>query len=166
MDLIVNLELSKIFVSSFIENDGTMIRIDEEFNEIVTTRVQSLQLIEELGQIEYIFCDKTGTLTKNELEFRAISVNGKLYQGQENTICEDLKADEQDVRYQNFFKCIALNHDVITITNPKGEKVYSGSSQDELVLLEMAKKTKYSSFREKDTATISVQEGGPEGPII
>mmetsp|Transcript_89399 Transcript_89399/g.123352 ORF Transcript_89399/g.123352 Transcript_89399/m.123352 type:complete len:232 (+) Transcript_89399:642-1337(+) len=39
MDLIVNLELSKIFVSSFIEKDGTMIRVDEEFNEIVNTRV-------------------------------------------------------------------------------------------------------------------------------
>jgi len=30
----------------------------------------------------------------------------------------------------------------------------------------MAKKTKYSSFRGKDTATIFVQEGGPDGPQI
>ncbi|SBT80877.1 aminophospholipid-transporting P-ATPase, putative [Plasmodium malariae] len=36
-------------------------------------------LIEELGQIEYIFSDKTGTLTCNIMEFRKCAVNGISY---------------------------------------------------------------------------------------
>uniref|UniRef100_A0A7S3LVN7 Phospholipid-transporting ATPase n=1 Tax=Palpitomonas bilix TaxID=652834 RepID=A0A7S3LVN7_9EUKA len=36
-------------------------------------------LNEDLGQIEYIFSDKTGTLTRNEMEFRKCAINGKVY---------------------------------------------------------------------------------------
>jgi len=46
---------------------------------IVACKVQSLQLPEELGTVNHIFSDKTGTLTKNELIFRRISINGVLY---------------------------------------------------------------------------------------
>lgn len=40
-------------------------------------KVQSMQLPEQLGDVDHIFCDKTGTLTQNELEVKALSVNGQ-----------------------------------------------------------------------------------------
>ena len=41
-----------------------------------------MQLPEELGTVNHIFSDKTGTLTKNELIFRKISINGKLFESE------------------------------------------------------------------------------------
>ena len=38
---------------------------------------------EELGQIKYVFSDKTGTLTRNVMEYKKCSVAGVLYQEEE-----------------------------------------------------------------------------------
>ncbi|CAL5335302.1 unnamed protein product [Camellia sinensis] len=40
---------------------------------------RSLNINEDLGQISYVFSDKTGTLTENKIEFRRASVHGKDY---------------------------------------------------------------------------------------
>ena len=42
-------------------------------------KVQTSTLNEELGQVKFIFTDKTGTLTKNYMEYKAMSINGKIY---------------------------------------------------------------------------------------
>ena len=43
------------------------------------TTAQTSNLNEELGQINHIFTDKTGTLTKNIMEFRQIVVGDVQY---------------------------------------------------------------------------------------
>ncbi|KZT02376.1 phospholipid-translocating P-type ATPase [Laetiporus sulphureus 93-53] len=48
------------------------------------TLARSWNLSDDLGQIEYIFSDKTGTLTQNVMIFRQCSVGGRAYRGNAN----------------------------------------------------------------------------------
>jgi phospholipid-transporting ATPase len=42
-------------------------------------KVSNSTLIEELGQVDYLFSDKTGTLTRNEMQMRAIAVGTNIF---------------------------------------------------------------------------------------
>ena len=49
----------------------------------------SVQLLEEIGMTKYIFTDKTGTLTKNEMEFKACSIFTLLFDDYEEMLNEN-----------------------------------------------------------------------------
>ena len=57
-----------MFLAWLIENDIEMYY--EKDNKHANARVS--ELVEELGQVGFIFTDKTGTLTCNEMEFRKL----------------------------------------------------------------------------------------------
>ncbi|XP_067104194.1 phospholipid-transporting ATPase VB [Osmerus mordax] len=80
--LYVSVELVKMGQIFFIVNDLDL--YDEESDSRVQCR--ALNITEDLGQIQCIFSDKTGTLTENKMVFRRCSVMGAEYPHNENAI--------------------------------------------------------------------------------
>jgi len=113
-------------------------------------------LNEDLGQIEYIFSDKTGTLTENQMEFKRCYVEGRVYgsllpKGDTSTgqVCEathekfrfhdsslysDLKS-EQRRTLREFMELLALCHTVIPSKTDSGGILYQSASPDEEALV-------------------------------
>ena len=51
-------------------------------------KVRTSDYIEDLGQIEHLFSDKTGTLTENHMDFKQFCVDGTIYKERGGEICE------------------------------------------------------------------------------
>ena len=76
--LYTTIEFIQIFLSRyFINGDRQM--YDESTD--TPAQARSTSLNEDLGQIQYIFCDKTGTLTQNVMTFNKCSIDGVNYGG-------------------------------------------------------------------------------------
>ncbi|RHY18978.1 hypothetical protein DYB32_010302, partial [Aphanomyces invadans] len=75
ISLYVSMTMVKHVQSVFIQWDAKMYHEDSDTPALVRT----MSLNEELGQISYIFSDKTGTLTCNVMEFRKCSIGGVSY---------------------------------------------------------------------------------------
>ncbi|CAN4116247.1 unnamed protein product [Withania somnifera] len=76
ISLYVSVEMVKFIQSTkFINNDLHMYHAESN----TPAQARTSNLNEELGQVEYIFSDKTGTLTKNLMEFFKCSIGGEIY---------------------------------------------------------------------------------------
>ncbi|XP_011096893.1 probable phospholipid-transporting ATPase 5 [Sesamum indicum] len=78
ISLYVSIELVKVLQAMLINKDLAM--YDETTGKTVEARTSNLN--EELGQVEMILSDKTGTLTCNQMEFRKCSIEGISYGGE------------------------------------------------------------------------------------
>jgi phospholipid-transporting ATPase len=81
ISLLVTLELIRFFQGIIIHKDKRcMVKSTGE-----PTSVQSSNLNEELGQVNFVLSDKTGTLTKNIMSFRFAHTGGVSY-GEKHTL--------------------------------------------------------------------------------
>ena len=76
ISLIVSTEIIKIIQGIFI---GWDILLYSKYRHCFCG-VKSVSIIEELGNVNFIFSDKTGTLTKNQLEFKYCIIENKFYE--------------------------------------------------------------------------------------
>jgi phospholipid-transporting ATPase len=75
ISLYVSMEIVKILQSKFVNYDDLM--FDYESNK--PAQAKTSELIEELGQVQIIFSDKTGTLTQNCMLFKKCFVGEKIF---------------------------------------------------------------------------------------
>ena len=142
ISLIVTLEMVKFFQAFFVSWDLNMYW--EETN--MPSSVQSSNLLEELGQITYVFSDKTGTLTQNVMDFRRISIKGRAYGSESRMDREtkvphvdfvdaELQSRQTDPEVTDFMTFLATCHTLIADQRSDGEIEYKASSPDELALV-------------------------------
>lgn len=75
MNLSFSVEVLRLGHSYFINWDRKMYYSQRD----TAAEARTTTLNEELGQVEFIFSDKTGTLTQNIMVFSKCSINGQTY---------------------------------------------------------------------------------------
>ncbi|XP_051549401.1 phospholipid-transporting ATPase IF-like isoform X6 [Myxocyprinus asiaticus] len=158
ISLYVTVELQKFLGSFFIGWDLDLYHEESDQK----AQVNTSDLNEELGQVEYVFTDKTGTLTENEMQFRECSINGIKYQEINGKLVpEGMTEDTPDGsvpclnrEHELFLKAVSLCHTVqISYDQTDGlgdpfshangfssQMEYYASSPDEKALVEATKR--------------------------
>uniref|UniRef100_A0A8C9SU92 Phospholipid-transporting ATPase n=1 Tax=Scleropages formosus TaxID=113540 RepID=A0A8C9SU92_SCLFO len=174
ISLYVSVEVIRLGHSYFINWDRRM--FCQRCNTPAEARTTTLN--EELGQVEYIFSDKTGTLTQNIMTFNKCSINGHAYGEEESAQRLDFSfnslADKDFCFYDQslldaiklgeplvheFFRLLSLCHTVMSEEKSEGELVYKAQSPDEGALVTAARNFGFV-FRSRTPNTITVQELG------
>ncbi|RDB16619.1 Phospholipid-transporting ATPase DNF1 [Hypsizygus marmoreus] len=114
ISLYISIEIVKTIQAYFISQD-----VEMYYQPYDTPCVpKTWNISDDLGQIEYVFSDKTGTLTQNIMEFQKCSVNGIAYgegvtEAQRGAATREGKADSLDPQELNE-KLATLKHQMIT----------------------------------------------------
>lgn len=147
ISLYVTVEVQKFCGALFFSWDEKLYH--EPSNEPAIANTSDLN--EELGQIEYVFSDKTGTLTENDMQFRNCSIDGMKFVEVDGKLCKDEPSAEQPLdvtsnltdEMKHFMFALTLCHTVQADVVPKprsGEPrfTYQSPSPDEKALCEAA----------------------------
>lgn len=100
ISLYVMIEVMKLFLGTLIKNDKEL--RDKEMKAYADVR--NSDLIEELGQVQFIFSDKTGTLTVNKMVFKKMSVGGTIYPDTATCSFDYPEGEDGDPTYSSFMK--------------------------------------------------------------
>lgn len=139
VSLRVNLDLAKSVYASHIQKDA----------EIPNTVVRTSTIPEDLGRIEYLLSDKTGTLTQNEMEMKKLHLGSICYAGDSFDIVSDYvnknllsetsggfaaKRKDMSTKVCELSMVLALCHNV-TPTEEDGQLTYQAASPDEVAIV-------------------------------
>uniref|UniRef100_A0A8D2JHA8 Phospholipid-transporting ATPase n=1 Tax=Varanus komodoensis TaxID=61221 RepID=A0A8D2JHA8_VARKO len=160
ISLLVTLEVVKFTQALFINWD-----IDMYYNETDTPAMaRTSNLNEELGQVKYLFSDKTGTLTCNIMNFKKCSIAGVTYgyvciifytpyqlppstsescEFDDPRLLQNIENDHPTATHiQEFLTLLAVCHTVVP-ERDGNTIIYQASSPDEGALVKGAKKLGY-----------------------
>lgn len=134
----VSLDLVKSLYAKFIDWDEEMYDLDTNN----APHAANTAISEDLGQVEYILTDKTGTLTENKMIFRRCCINGIFYGNETGDAFKDVEllngisSNVPDII--RFLTVMAICNTVVPIKSSSGRISYKAQSQDEEALVNAA----------------------------
>jgi phospholipid-translocating ATPase len=127
-------DLCKYILSWLITYD---IKIYDEKSD-TAAGVSNTAICEDLGQIEYLFTDKTGTLTENIMIFKKCIVNSHIYECDpvNNKLKNDLQSGDENLL--KFMQTIVLCNSMHSSIDDRGRIHFLSNSPDEEALVNFA----------------------------